>query len=241
MRLEVSHQPAEPTVSRFSTDTQITPVSRRLCQFGRQELCTIQIYQGLEPCFYVCLFCVFTVFGGISMEDKTRVSLYLDEDYVKKIDTFMKNNHIKSRSDFFRMAGDHMIAYSEIQNNDELVNIVNDAMGIIAEKNSTTLAKSLFRYAVNLEMVARMLARFVDLTDKDLERYRKEAINNVRRTRGRIKIQDIVKGYYNESEDELKRQEAIEKILYGKKNDSTDDVPEIEIEIDDDDFGENDY
>ena len=175
------------------------------------------------------------------MEDKTRVSLYLDEDYVKKIDTFMKNNHIKSRSDFFRMAGDHMIAYSEIQNNDELVNIVNDAMGIIAEKNSTTLAKSLFRYAVNLEMVARMLARFVDLTDKDLERYRKEAINNVRRTRGRIKIQDIVKGYYNESEDELKRQEAIEKILYGKKNDSTDDVPEIEIEIDDDDFGENDY
>ena len=240
MRLEVSHQPAEPTVSRFSTDTQITPVSRRLCQFGRQELCTIQIYQGLEPCFYVCLFCVFTVFGGISMEDKTRVSLYLDEDYVKKIDTFMKNNHIKSRSDFFRMAGDHMIAYSEIQNNDELVNIVNDAMGIIAEKNSTTLAKSLFRYAVQLEIVMRMIAELSELSDGDLERYRKEAINNVRRTKGRINIEDIAKGYYNESEEEFRRMKAEEEKRKGNKYDWSDELQGVPFFGEDDEFDDED-
>ena len=35
-------------------------------------------------------------------------------------------------------------------------------------------------------------------TDDELEDMRREAINNVRRTRGRIKLEDIAKGWYNE-------------------------------------------
>ena len=36
-----------------------------------------------------------------------------------------------------------------------------------------------------------------DHTDDELDEMRREAINNVRRTRGKIKLDDIAKGWYN--------------------------------------------
>ena len=42
------------------------------------------------------------------------------------------------------------------------------------------------------------IAKTNHFTDDELEDMRREAINNVRRTRGRIKLEDIAKGWYNE-------------------------------------------
>ena len=68
----------------------------------------------------------------------------------------------------------------------------------MSEDNAKAISKGLFRYAVQLEMLMRIIAKTNHFTDDELEDMRKEAVNNVRRTRGRIKLNDIAKGWYNE-------------------------------------------
>ena len=59
-------------------------------------------------------------------------------------------------------------------------------------------AKQGANLAVQLEMLMRVIAKTNHFTDDELEEMRREAVNNVRRTRGKIKLEDIAKGWYNE-------------------------------------------
>ena len=72
------------------------------------------------------------------------------------------------------------------------------AIEAVSENNAKAISKGLLRYAVQLEMLMRVIAKTNHFTDDELEDMRKEAINNVRRTRGRIKLENIAKGWYNE-------------------------------------------
>lgn len=47
-------------------------------------------------------------------------------------------------------------------------------------------------------MVMRMIATLSDINDREVEDMRREAINNVRRTCGKVNLEDIISGYYNE-------------------------------------------
>ena len=68
-----------------------------------------------------------------------------------------------------------------------------------AEKNNAiAISKGLFRYAVQLEMVMRMLAEQFEYKPLDIKMMRQEATNNVRRTRGKVRFDDIIAEYYNE-------------------------------------------
>ena len=72
------------------------------------------------------------------------------------------------------------------------------AIANAAEDNAKAISKGLFRYAVQLEMLMRVIAQMNSFTDEKLEDMRREAINNVRRTRGKVRLDEIIKGYYNE-------------------------------------------
>ena len=56
----------------------------------------------------------------------------------------------------------------------------------------------MFRYAVQLEMVMRMIAELSEYTDKEIEILKSKSIKNVRNLKGRIRIEDIIAGKYNE-------------------------------------------
>ena len=106
--------------------------------------------------------------------------MYLDKQTVKTVDMFIKKHGLHSRNEFFERA--------------KLAKAVEN----VSEDNAKAISKGLFRYAVQLEMLMRVIAKTNHFTDDELEDMRREAINNVRRTRGRIKLEDIAKGWYNE-------------------------------------------
>ena len=110
-------------------------------------------------------------------EDKQRVSLYLDKQTVKTVDVFIKKHE----------SSDDILS-------DKLAKAIEN----VSEDNAKAISKGLFRYAVQLEMLMRVIAKTNHFTDDELEEMRREAINNVRRTRGKIKLEDIAKGWYNE-------------------------------------------
>ena len=53
------------------------------------------------------------------------------------------------------------------------------------------ISKGLFRYAVELDMIMQMLAQSLEFTPEELRGFRREAVNNVRRTRGKVRLDDL--------------------------------------------------
>ena len=132
-------------------------------------------------------------------ENKQRVSLYLDKQTVKTVDVFIKKNGLHSRNEFFERAAENLIADEAIKTGSDVMSEkLAKAVENVSEDNVKAISKGLFRYAVQLEMLMRVIAKTNHFTDDELEDMRREAINNVRRTRGKIKLEDIAKGWYNE-------------------------------------------
>lgn len=131
-------------------------------------------------------------------ENKQRISLYLDKDTVKKVDRMMKEHGYKSRNEFYTAVAESFIADELLQENaSALSDKLARSVAEMSEDNAKAISKGLFRYAVQLEMVMRMIATLSDISDRE-EDMRREAINNVRRTRGKVNLKDIISGYYNE-------------------------------------------
>ena len=115
------------------------------------------------------------------------------------VDSFIKKNGLHSRNEFFEKASENLIADEAIKaGGDVMSEKLAKAVENVSEDNAKAISKGLFRYAVQLEMLMRVIAKTNHFTDDELEEMRREAINNVRRTRGKIKLDDIAKGWYNE-------------------------------------------
>ncbi len=132
-------------------------------------------------------------------ENKQRISLYLDKDLVKNTDKIIKEYGFKSRNDFYSYAVKNFIADELLEEHESVISDkLAKAITECSEDNAKAISKGLFRYAVQLEMVMRMIADQFDYRIDEIEVMRKEAINNVRRTRGKINLENIITGYYNE-------------------------------------------
>ena len=125
-------------------------------------------------------------------ENKQRVSLYLDKKTVKTVDTFIKKHGFHSRNEFFEKAAENLIADEAIKSGGDVMSEkLAKAVENVSEDNAKAISKGMFRYAVQLEMLMRVIAKTNHFTDDELEDMRREAS-------GRIKLEDIAKGWYNE-------------------------------------------
>ena len=61
-----------------------------------------------------------------------------------------------------------------------------------SEAGVTKISKGLFRFAVEVEMIIMILSELADIPPEVMNEYRKEAIKNVRRTRGKINLDDLI-------------------------------------------------
>lgn len=132
-------------------------------------------------------------------ENKQRISLYLDKDIIKNADVMMKKFGYRSRNEFFSKAVESLAADLILEENkNELSEKLAEAIAEAEKNNAIAISKGLFRYAVQLEMVMRMLADQFEYKPLDVKMMRQEATNNVRRTRGKVSFDDIIAGHYNE-------------------------------------------
>lgn len=131
-------------------------------------------------------------------ENIQRISLYLDRGLVKRADKFAKEQGFSSRNELFTRAIENLMADNALQDNDILGDKLAEAVLKLSEDNAKAISKGLFRYAVQLEMVMRVLAELSEYTPEQVEEMRREAINNVRRTRGKVSLEDILAGYYDD-------------------------------------------
>ena len=130
----------------------------------------------------------------MSKNEKTKFTVYLDEDMLRKTDKAVLASGLKSRNEFIIKAIENYIAELTItQENPVLANKIAE---VISESNDVALAKvssGLFRYAVFLDMTIQMVADYMEIDEFVLEEYRKRAYNNVRRTKGRMSLEELLR------------------------------------------------
>lgn len=127
-------------------------------------------------------------------EDKQRISLYLDKETVIKMDEAIKKYDYRSRNDFVSFAVDNLIADKLLDENDTVISEkLSRSIAEMSEKQTLQIAKSMFRYAVEMELIIRIFSEITDFTPSKIEEMRKEAIRNVRRTRGKVRLDDLFK------------------------------------------------
>ena len=132
-------------------------------------------------------------------ENKQRISLYLDKDVIKNADIMIKKFGFRSRNEFFTKAVESFAADKILkENKNELSERLAEAIAEASKNNAIAISKGLFRYAVQLEMVMRMLAEQFEYKPLEIKMMRQEAMNNVRRTRGKVRLDDIIAGHYND-------------------------------------------
>lgn len=127
-------------------------------------------------------------------EYKQRISLYLDKETVEKMNEAIKKYGYRSRNDFVSSAVDDLIADKLLSENDTVISEkLSRAIAEMSEAQTLQIAKSMFRYAVEMELIMRMFSETLDFTPAELEEMRKEAVRNVRRTRGKVRLDDLFK------------------------------------------------
>lgn len=130
----------------------------------------------------------------MNSKNKQRISLYLDKETVEKMDEAIKNYRYRSRNDFVSSAVDNLIADKLLDENDTVISEkLSRSIAEMSEKQTLQIAKSMFRYAVEMELIMRMFSETLDFTPSEIEDMRKDAIRNVRRTRGKVRLDDLFK------------------------------------------------
>ena len=125
-----------------------------------------------------------------SMAEKIGISL--DSETLQLCDKYAAK-HSRSRSEFIAAAIQKYVSDLELGKQKNI--IARELAGEIvkgSEAGVTKISKGLFRYAVEVEMIIMILSELANIPPEIMEEYRKEAISNVRRTRGKISLDDLI-------------------------------------------------
>ena len=121
-----------------------------------------------------------------------KIGISLDAETLQLCDKYAAE-HSRSRSEFIATAIQKYVSDLEIGRQK---NIIAKKLAVEIVKGSeagvTKISKGLFRYAVEVEMIIMILSELANIPPKVMEEYRKEAIRNVRRTRGKVNLDDLI-------------------------------------------------
>ena len=121
-----------------------------------------------------------------------KTSISLDEETFQLCEKYAAENS-RSRSEFIASAIQKYISDLEFGRQKNIIakELANEIVKG-SEAGVTKISKGLFRYAVEVEMIIMILSELADIPPRVMEEYRKEAIRNVRRTRGKINLDDLI-------------------------------------------------
>ena len=123
---------------------------------------------------------------------KVRTGISIDNALLVEVDDYCLKNAI-SRSELIEQALEFFLVTRRIKDKSEiLVPELAESIAAASDAGIVKLSKGLFRYAVEVEMLIVILRNTFEINSKEFKKIRSEAINNVRRTRGRIDLEHLL-------------------------------------------------
>lgn len=124
---------------------------------------------------------------------KQRVTAWLYPEMIANMESLMVSNDMKNHTEFVSKAVDFYIGYLNSRSSTAFLS--QTLLGSIQGTLQTTenrVANNLFRLSVEISMMMHLLATTLEITDEELYRLRGRCVAEVKRTRGKIRLDDAV-------------------------------------------------
>jgi hypothetical protein len=110
------------------------------------------------------------------------------------MDAILKSDNAKSRSEFIEKALQFYMGYLTSENATEYFSkvLVSAMQGLLRETENRN-SGNLFRLSVEMSMMMNILAAGLEISEEDLRKLRGRCVNEVKKTRGKISMEDAVK------------------------------------------------
>lgn len=129
-----------------------------------------------------------------SYENKKRSAMWLYPETYQKMDRNIEVADCKNRSDFIEKAIDFYVGYLTSQNaTTYLSKILLEAIAGTLKENENRQSANLFRLSVEMSMMMNILAAGLEISDEDMRMLRGRCVNEVKRNKGRINMEDAIK------------------------------------------------
>ena len=127
-------------------------------------------------------------------ENKQRISIYVDRELVKKSDELLSLAKCSSRNEFVAKAIERYIGELALGGGNSFVTkALADSIQIACADSLGGISTAMFRYAVYADMMVRLVASCMEVEPGELDEIQRQAYNNVRRTRGKISLEETLR------------------------------------------------
>jgi len=130
----------------------------------------------------------------IQQNAKNRTAVWLYPKTIARMDSMLEADNAKSRSEFIEKALQFYMGYLTSENSTEYFSkvLVSAMQGLLRETENRN-SGNLFRLSVEMSMMMNILAAGLEISDEDLRKLRGRCVNEVKKTRGKISMDDAVK------------------------------------------------
>jgi hypothetical protein len=127
-------------------------------------------------------------------ENKERVVAWLYPEMIENMNHLMDNHGMKNHTEFVEKAVDFYIGYLSSQNSTTyLSKILLESISGTLKETENRQSANLFRLSVEMSMMMNILAAGLEISDEDLHKLRGRCVQEVKRNKGRINMEDAVK------------------------------------------------
>lgn len=124
------------------------------------------------------------------MSDREKLAVRLEPELRERLDRCYTMDGSRSRREYIENAIRFYTDYQEVQDAQsllpkEIATALDGRLGILEDRMSSLL----FKQSVELDMVAGILARALEMDEESLRRLRTESVKNVKQTNGRISLE----------------------------------------------------
>jgi hypothetical protein len=130
----------------------------------------------------------------IQHKAKDRTAVWLYPETIKQMDLMLETDNAKSRSEFIEKALQFYMGYLASENTTGYLSkvLVSAIQGTLRETENRN-SSNIFRLSVEMAMMMNILAAGLEINDDDLRKLRGRCINEVKKTRGKISMEDAIK------------------------------------------------
>ena len=125
---------------------------------------------------------------------KKRMAVWLYPETMEEMDSLLERDNCKSRSEFIDKALNFYMGYLVSEDTTGyLSKILISAMQGILKETENRNANNLFRLSVEMSMMMNILAAGLEINDEELRSLRGRCVQQVRKTRGKISMEEAIK------------------------------------------------
>jgi len=125
--------------------------------------------------------------------NKERTAIWLYPETIERLDSWLEKDNCKSRSEFVEKALSFYMGYLGTEDTSQYLSkaLLSSIQGIL-QKTENRTGSNLFRLSVEISMMMHLLATMLNITDEELRRLRGRCVAEVKKTKGKIRLDDAV-------------------------------------------------